>query len=132
MEFEDGVTANLTMEAFNYGGRSTVIMGTKGEIRANMKEDHITVYDFMTCSFREIKIKDAIINEAITGGHGGGDRGIIYSFYDLLAQKPDHHFLGDLSIACENHMLSFAAEQSRLTGKVIDVQEYIEDIKALI
>lgn len=130
MEFEGGITVNVTMEAFNKGGRNTVIMGTKGEIRANMSDDFITVFDFATRSFREIKIADAIVNEAITGGHGGGDRGIVYSFYDLLSGNSESKSLCDVSVACENHMLSFAAEESRLTGKVIDMEEFIRNVKA--
>ena len=120
------------MEAFNKGGRNIVIMGTKGEIRGNMSDDHITVYDFMTTDFREIKIADAIVNEAITGGHGGGDRGIVYSFYDLLTGNTESKSICDVSVACANHMLSFAAEESRLTGKVIDVQEFVENVRKRI
>ena len=129
MEFEGGVTVNMTMEAFNKGGRSIVIMGTKGEIRANMKEDHITIYEFATRAFREIKIADAITNEAITGGHGGGDVGIVYAFYDLLTGNENSKSLCDISVSCMNHMLSFAAEKSRLTGQVVDVADYIRRIR---
>ena len=73
-----------------------------------------------------------MVNEAITGGHGGGDRGIVYSFYDLLMGDDRSKSLCDISVACENHMLSFAAEESRLTGKVIDVKNYISDVKKRI
>lgn len=132
MEFEGGVTVNLTMEAFNKGGRTTVLMGTKGEIRANMKEDFITLYDFATRESREIKIEEAVVNEAITGGHGGGDRGIVHSFYDLLTGDSRSKSLCDISVACENHMLSFAAEESRLTGRVIDVKDYVANVKKRI
>ncbi|MBQ3640245.1 MAG: gfo/Idh/MocA family oxidoreductase, partial [Clostridia bacterium] len=132
MEFEGGVTVSMTMEAFNKGGRSTVIMGTKGEIRANMKEDHITVYEFATRAFREIKIADAITNEAITGGHGGGDIGIVYAFYDLLTGNETSKSLCDISVSCKNHMLSFAAEESRLTGQVVDVADYIRKIRDIV
>ncbi|MBE6633238.1 MAG: Gfo/Idh/MocA family oxidoreductase [Ruminococcaceae bacterium] len=132
MEFEGGITVNVTMEAFNKGGRNIVIMGTKGEIRANMSDDFITVFDFATREFREIKISDAIVNEAITGGHGGGDRGIVYSFYDLLTGNTESKSICDVSVACENHMLSFAAEESRLTGKVVDMQEFVESVRKKI
>ena len=120
------------MEAFNKSGRSIVIMGTKGSITGNMKDDHITVFDFMTQESREIKITDAIINEAITGGHGGGDRGIVYSFYDLLTGNTESKSICSVSVACENHMLSFAAEESRLTGKVVDVQAFIKSVRKRI
>ena len=45
MEFENGVTANFSMEAFMAkGGRRTQIMGTKGEIVGDMTT--FTVTDF--------------------------------------------------------------------------------------
>ena len=130
MEFEGGVTVNFSMNAFNKGGRALTIMGTKGEIRANMKEDHITIYDFATRELREIKIADAILNESITGGHGGGDGGIVYAFYDLLTGDLSSKSICSVSVACDNHMLAFAAEESRLTGKVIDVPEYMAQVRA--
>ena len=128
MEFEGGVTVNMTMEAFNKGERNIMIMGTKGEIRGKMKEDHITLFDFLTRETRQIPVTDAILNESITGGHGGGDKGIVYAFYDLLNGNLNSKSICDISVSCKNHMLSFAAEKSRLTGKVIDVDNYIQEI----
>ena len=129
MEFEDGITVSFTMEAFNKGSRNTVIMGTKGEIRANMSDDHITVYDFATCQFREIKITDALLDESINGGHGGGDSGILNGFYALLCGQETGKSVCNVSIACKNHMLAFAAEESRLSGQVIDMDAYMENIQ---
>ena len=129
MEFEGGVTVNMTMEAFNKGGRSIVIMGTKGEIRGNMKEDTVTYFSLLTRETRQIPVTDASLNESIVGGHGGGDKGIVYAFYDLLTGNENSKSLCDVSVSCENHMLSFAAEESRLTGKVVDVADYVRRIR---
>ena len=63
------------------------------------------------------------------GGHGGGDKGIVYAFYDLLTGNENSKSLCDVSVSCENHMLSFAAEESRLTGKVVDVADYVRQIR---
>lgn len=129
MEFEDGITVSFTMEAFNKGSRNTIIMGTKGELRANMGEDHITLYDFATREFREIKIADAFLDESINGGHGGGDPKILDAFYDLICGHETGKSVCNVSVACENHMLAFAAEKSRLTGQVINVEEFIQSIR---
>ena len=118
------------MNAFNEGGRSLTVMGTKGEIRANMREDHVTVFDFDTRKTRTVSIADAILNETITGGHGGGDGGIVSAFYDLLTGDLSSDSVCSVSVACENHMLAFAAEESRLTGKVIDVRDFIAKARA--
>ena len=128
MEFEDGITVSFTMEAFNKGSRNTVIMGTKGEIRANMEDDFITLYDFGTCQFREIKISDAILDQSINGGHGGGDNGILGAFYNLLCGRETGKSVCNVSVACKNHMLAFAAEESRNQGTVIDLKEFLQRI----
>ncbi len=129
MEFEDGVTVSLTMEAFNKGSRNSRIMGTKGEIIANMGDDFVTVYDFATREYREVKIANAFTEESITGGHGGGDPKILDAFYELLCGKSGGESVCSVSVACDNHMLAFAAEESRLKGTVIDMEEYIQNIK---
>ena len=46
MEFEGGVTASFTMNAFNQGGRNIRIYGTKGELMAHAKDTEISVYTF--------------------------------------------------------------------------------------
>ncbi len=128
MEFEDGITVSFTMEAFNKGSRNIRIMGTKGEIIANMSDEYITVYEFTTRAYRKIKIAEAFADETINGGHGGGDTGIIESFYKLLCKDKDNS-ISDIVTSCENHMLSFAAEESRISGKVVDLDEFVSVIK---
>ena len=63
------------------------------------------------------------MDDTIVGGHGGGDMGIMYAFHDLLCGV-ENIALCDLSEAVDNHMIAFAAEESRRTGKVIDMDEY--------
>ncbi len=65
----------FTMNAFNKGGRFIHIMGTKGEVRAAIEEDSpITVYNFSTKETEEIAVSGS---DGVTGGHGGGDEGIL-------------------------------------------------------
>ena len=58
--------------------------------------------------------------------HGGGDKGIVGTFAELLAGTYTGNCLSDVTTSCENHLIAFAAEESRLTGKVIDMDEYVE------
>ena len=127
MEFDGGVTVSFSMEAFNKGSRNTRIMGTKGEIIANLSDTFITIYDFEKDKTYEISTEEGLKDETIAGGHGGGDTGIVYSFYDLLTGKEDKS-LCDVSESAYNHMLVFAAEKSRLEGIVVDVDEFIKSI----
>ncbi len=123
--FDDGLTITFSMCAFNKGGRELRIMGTKGELYANFGDTELNFYDFATSRTRKISVSDTLVDQSIVGGHGGGDDGIMVAFHDLLTGK-ENFSLCDISESVDNHMIAFAAEESRLTGKVIDLDEYKE------
>ena len=125
LEFEDNVYASFTMSAFTKGGREKKIMGTGGEINGSMDSPIITVYSFKTRTTREIDISDDSIGNTLESGHGGGDTGIMQALLDVLNGVPNDSAC-DIAESCDNHMISFAAEESRLTGKVIDMEEYVK------
>ncbi len=80
MEFESGVTATLSVNAFNEGGRYIRIYGTKGELFAFASATSIHVYTFEDGKSHDISVQET--EESITGGHGGGDYGIVCDLYD--------------------------------------------------
>ena len=131
LEYKSGATVSFTMSAFNKGGRKLRIMGTKGEITAEMSSDHITVFDFNTRKYEDIYINNPHLDQEISGGHGGGDRGIICSFCQLLAGTYTGNSITDITTSVDNHLTTFAAEESRLTDKVIYMDEYKAQIKKL-
>ena len=122
LEFEDGIIASFTMSAFTKGGREIRIMGTEGEIISGMDRDTITHFDFKTRKTEELPIRDMLKGNTIVEGHGGGDAGIMNAFYDMLCGV-DQGNLSDIEISVQNHMIAFAAEESRLTGKVVAVDD---------
>ena len=124
LEYASGATVSFTMSAFSKGGRKIRIMGTKGELYAEMSDDHVMVFDFLTRKIEKIMIADAIRDEEITGGHGGGDRGIIRSFCQMLAGTYTGNSITDISTSIKNHLTTFAAEESRCTDKIITMSEY--------
>lgn len=127
MLFEDDVTVTFSMNAFNKGGRFIHIMGTKGEVRAAISGDApIRVYDFETNSEMEIPYSGV---DGVTGGHGGGDEGIVRTLYSYLVGEYKGNSVPSIDESCYNHLVVFAAEESRLTNKVIDVEDYIESFK---
>ncbi len=128
LEYEDGTTVTFTMSAFNRGGRKLRIMGTKGEIHAEMSNDYITLFDFETRKTEQIKIADAVLDESIKGGHGGGDRGIIRTFCKFLMGEYDGNTITDITTSVENHLVTFAAEEARLSGKVLNMDDYIKGL----
>ena len=129
LEYASGATVSFTMSAFSKGGRKVRIMGTKGELYAEMSDDHVTVFDFLTRKTEKIMIADAIRDEEITGGHGGGDRGIIRSFCQMLAGTYTGNSITDISTSVKNHLTTFAAEESRCTEKVVTMSDYEESFQ---
>ena len=132
LEFEGGATVSFSMCAFNKGGRDIRIMGTKGEISGSMDEDVITLYDFATRETLKLPISDMSVDDSIDGGHGGGDDGIIRALRDRLNGQFDRVSFCTIEETCRNHLIAFAAEESRLSGKVIDLDEYEKNLGGLL
>lgn len=124
LEFEDGTTASFTMCAFNKGSRNIRIMGTAGELSGNMSDDFVTLYDFSTKEYSKILLSDAVTEEGIDGGHGGGDAGIIRALRTCLDGDRSSKSICTIQETCRNHLIAYAAEESRLTGKVVNLKEY--------
>lgn len=124
MEFEDGCTAHLTMNGFNKGGRFIRIFGTKGEIEGDMGACTIKLFDFSTGNTEEISTMK--VGQHIESGHGGGDRGIVADTVKFLRGDGKSKGICDVRTSYISHLIAFAAEESRLTGKVIDLEEYSE------
>lgn len=128
MEYESSATASFVVSAFNEGGRRIRVMGTKGELEGRMDQDYITLYDFETRKHEQLSIRDFVADENITGGHGGGDLGTIRAFCQLMTGTYTGNSVADITTSVDNHLIAFAAEESRLTDKVIFMDEYKNDI----
>lgn len=129
MEFSNGTTVLLTMCAFTKGGRFTHIMGTKGELHAEMgaaDDKKFYFYDFETKEKRYLKSEIAVNGDSIVSGHGGGDEGIVVALYDYLTGKIEKEDVSEIGISCYNHLLVFAAEHSRLNGEIVDFNAYCD------
>ncbi len=131
LEFEGGTTATFTMSAFTRGGRNFHIMGTKGEIRADLsgEDKPILVYDFEAKKLTE---HIATGKDGITGGHGGGDVGILSALYHSVCGDYVGKSLSDISVSVANHLIVFAAEKSRKEGIVVDFEKFVEETKKTI
>ena len=127
MLFEDDITVTFTMNAFNTGGRYIHIYGTKGEIRAALKGDApIRVYDIVSKETEEIPSSGT---DGVLGGHGGGDAGIVRTLYSYMVGEYNGVSVPTIEESCYNHLITFAAEHARNTGTVVDVEEYINNLK---
>ena len=124
MEFEDGETVSLNVNAFNLGGRYIRIYGTKGELYAHMSDDAVTVSTYEDMKTEKIPV--SVADEMITGGHGGGDEGIIRDLYDYLIGDYHGFSVADIHTSVANHMIGFAAEESLHNGTVVDLDGFCE------
>lgn len=124
MEFQGGTTATLTVNAFNFGGRYIRLYGTNGELFAHMKDEEIQVFSFDKGHYT-VPVKK--VDEHITGGHGGGDDGIIEEMHEYFSDNYTGFRAADIQVSVRNHMIGFAAEQARHNGTVVSVEEYMKE-----
>lgn len=142
MEFENGETVTFSMAAFNKGGRRIHIMGTRGEL-ISTDMDTIELYHFCDDDpasetfghdpIEVLKSADYVIDQAITGGHGGGDGGIVDDLFKYFGEGHATKSISDIRTSVLNHLTVFAAEMSRKNGGIlIDVNEYVNNIQSTL
>ena len=126
LRFRNGVTATFNLSGFtNQMTRTLKIMGEDGEIRASEAENEITVTRFG--SYGAARCESEVIHPEIPqSGHSGGDSGIVDSFLSVLAGSGAASAT-DIHESVESHMMACAAEESRLTGRVIRIESYRQE-----
>ncbi len=122
LEFDNGVTATFSLSAHTDRiHRHIHIMCEDGELIADDGMATITVNHFRsngatTYETRTIKVVSG------PSGHGGGDSGVITEFTEALRGNCIPRT--SIGQSVESHLMAFALEESRLTGRVIDLSEY--------
>ena len=119
IEFKNGITAAFTMCAFTKDTSRTIkLMGTLGEIRGHMEKNEIEISNFAS------GVTEFISVETIGGDvHGGGDAGLMEDFIRLV-ESGSTKSLTSADISVQSHLMSFAAEQSRLSKKVVNLDDF--------
>ncbi len=116
MEFANGVTASFTMTAFTkMTHRQTMFFGTYGQLKGD--GERIEIYDFLTDQTEIIEVNSKAAD--LTGGHGGGDMGLMHSFVDAVSSRDKSKILSGPAETLETHLMVFAAEKSRREGTVV-------------
>ncbi|MBR0056223.1 MAG: Gfo/Idh/MocA family oxidoreductase [Kiritimatiellae bacterium] len=122
LEYEGGVTASFSMNAFNDGcGRKTRIFGTKGSLETS-DSSTIRVFDFL--SGKTTTIDTNATAGTVAGGHGGGDGGIMEAFCRAILENRPELIVSGADATIESHLVTFAAEKARLTGKVVEMAKF--------
>jgi predicted dehydrogenase len=126
INFSNGATGTHNM----IGGaaaplRVIKVTGTKGELYANMSDTEITVFSFEDGETKKVTVEK--IDESITGGHGGGDYGIVKELYEYLEGSYTGYCAADIDISVKNHIIGFAAEEARHTDTVQDIVRFSKE-----
>jgi predicted dehydrogenase len=127
MEFEGGATVAFTMCGFTHEiSRTVKIMGTDGEIRGHAELLEIEIHQYSTGERRVIHAPGG------GAGHGGGDWSLLRSFTHILRSEnaaDRAHALTSAGTSVESHLIALAVEKARLEQRVIQMDEYIREIK---
>ena len=121
MELEDGTTVTLVMNG--QGDEECRTMrwdGTKATLygKFSSRGDEIRVHHHLTG-----EVEDVPVIARDSSGHGGGDHGIVSSFIKALKGEADDSTTTARE-SLESHLLAFAAEESRLTRSVINMESF--------
>ena len=116
--FEDGITVSFTMCAFTYEeSRTITIMGTRGQITGDMVNNKIEVRDFLTGNKTECLLKTG------SSGHSGSDEKFMQGFIRTVETNGEYSVSG-AEVSVNSHLMALAAEESRVSGKTVYLDEY--------
>ena len=118
LQYEDGVTVSFTMCAFTYeGSRIMNIMGTRGQIVCDMEKNEIEVRDFLTGNktYHTVKVGNS--------GHSGSDDRFMKGFLKTV-ETDGEYTLSSAAVSVDSHLMALAAEESRLTGQTVYMDEF--------
>ncbi len=127
LEFDGGMTATFTMHGFAAVGTRTIrVSGALGELRGSFEKGEIEIHMHGEVSPEVIDVPFTHI------GHGGGDEGLQRHFVDVVRRGAADEVLASGRVALESHLMGFAAEQSRIGRRLVDMAEFRADVKAAL
>jgi len=122
--FPSGATATLTMHGLSeHEGRELRIFGSQGVLRGVFR-NNIELIEFT--DFRHGDTNVLHKKGLSTKGHGGGDWALMDAFTAVKLDEltSEEEKLTDISSAMESHFMGFAAEESRIAGKTIKINDF--------
>ncbi|WMJ87006.1 Gfo/Idh/MocA family protein [Anaerocolumna sp. MB42-C2] len=127
IEFKNGVTVSFNLSGFtNKMCRTIKVMCENGEIRGDDSKNIIEITRFGSNAVNQYEQK--VIHPGIVeGAHGGGDIGLMNDFIKLL-NKRESVSKSSINQSVESHIMAYAAEESRISGKVIDIDELKQNL----
>jgi hypothetical protein len=104
-------------------GRTLRIDGTKATLIGQFSDagQEILLFDHFSGTEKVIFTQKLSIDSS---GHGGGDFVLVDAFLETLLNKSKSQPLTNAYETLESHLMAFAANESRLQAKVIDMQNF--------
>lgn len=96
------------------------VMGTLGEIEADMEDALIRCWRFGEDQPTIIDVHTLTDDLSV---HGGGDGRLMDDLYELLSGGTPSSSLNTIEDSVESHLVAMRAEESRITGKQISLNE---------
>ncbi len=129
--FKNGQTATFTVTAFD-GGRNLEIYGTKGCLKGghSLKHQVGTNADIIVMDHATGNKELHTVNISAGGydGHGGGDHGLVSHLYDEMNKENPAEVESSITQAVQSHIMGFAAEESRVTGKTVVIEDFLKTL----
>jgi hypothetical protein len=131
VEFENGATGILVMHGHSHEEARTMRYdGTRATLRGRFAYgvgDSIEIHDHLTGRVERIDPQAAGGHRPVVAGHGGGDAGVMAAFARALrnpgtARGPRPATTARESL--ESHLMAFAAEEARVSGTVVSMDEF--------
>lgn len=131
LQFEGGAAGIFLMTAFA-SGRHYEFHGTRGMLRAgSFYREQIGADIIVTQHFphheTRFTIEDEHPHPQYGGYHYGGDVGMIGQLYNLFTSNDDA--TSSIQASVHSHVIAFAAEEARRSGRVISLAEFLNSTK---
>jgi hypothetical protein len=129
MEFEGGATGTFTMTAFE-SGRHLEIYGTRGVLKGGETYRHHFGAHLIFFPHEGAPVRYTV--QAEDGGyelHGGGDAGLVHALYDEMTAPPGASLAADIGSTVHSHLIAFAAESARFSGRTIVLDEFQAELQ---
>ena len=123
MEFAGGLTGTFTMTAFE-NGRHLEVYGTRGVLKGGETYRRHFGAHLVLLPHEGAPVRYTV--RAEDGGyelHGGGDAGLVNALYDEMTKPPGAPLAASIASTVHSHLIAFAAEEARLTGRVVAIED---------
>jgi predicted dehydrogenase len=116
--YEDGLNATLTMQGSSHvEGRTLRIDGLRATLLGNESRNELQLHDHLTGK------AETLHPAGVSGGHGGGDSGVMREFLHAV-NTGSRDVLTSAAESLVSHLVAFAAEDARITQRVVRYDEF--------